>query len=201
MGVDTHELTRALVRDVRTCDDPQSRLLHHLEALAARQDLQTQADLFEQLMSLVAPDNFWAWFRLRDVYANLGREDLAFAMARLTLRADPRSPHLHTIYRALFAYHIKRNQFRAAVDVFLEHARWTPGPYLAHRWEIDPALRAIGLSLDSPVLPTTRGSRLDHRVFAADEWSPGPIRSAGRPTGARTGEARARHAPAAADGR
>ncbi len=166
------EIVRALVLDVTTCDEPQARLLKHLTALDARQDLASQAAVFEQVSRSVDVQHFWILHRMHRVYADLGRRDLAFLTASLATRICHEPGALFPLLREMFVYHRERGEARAAVEVFLIQAERVPEQPLADRWEIEPLAREIGLSLDPPPGAASPGSRRDRTLYPAGMWTP-----------------------------
>ncbi len=179
---------RAWVDQIVAAPAPADALLKALEELDARQDIATQAALFETVLSRVEVRHYWVYFRISHVYAGLGREDASFQWAAQAVQMHPDWDASHSPFQNVFRFLARRGDARAALDVFLRQVGFFPEKPIAHRHEVEPLLRALGVDpqLSSPAAqppqadpspaPPAAPARVAHRVADAEQRPPTRVR-------------------------
>lgn len=155
---------------------PADALLAALEELDARQDLATQAALYESVLWRADVRHYWSFFRLARVYAELGREDASFQVAALALQMHPEWDASFAPFQVVFRALARRGDARGALDVFLRQVGLYPENPIAQRHEVEPLLRALGVEPSQPP-PAPPAPARAHRVFEAESRPPSPVRA------------------------
>ena len=170
---------RAWVDQITDAPAPADVLLKSLEELSGRQDIVTQAAIFEAVLPRVDVRHYWVLFRMAHVYAELGREDSAFIMAAQAVQMHPDWDASHSMFLIAFRYFARRGEARAALDLFLRQINYFPEKPIANRHEVEPLLRALGvdprIGIAAAAAPVA-APRHTHRVADAEQRPPTPIR-------------------------
>lgn len=160
---------------------PEDVLLAALEELDAKQDIATQAALFESVLWRAEVRHYWVYYRMARVYADLAREDASFQMAAQAVRLHPEWDASHGPFHIMFHFFARRGDARAALDVFLRQVGYFPEKPVAQRGEVEPLLRALGVDpLREPEPPTKSAPPvrpLLHRVAEAEVRPASPVRT------------------------
>jgi capsular polysaccharide biosynthesis protein len=158
-------------------------LLRALEELDSRQDIATQAALFESVFWRAEVRHYWVFYRMARVYAELGRLEAGMLMAGFAARMQPDWEPTFMPYRDLFRFQAMHGMRRAALDVFEQQIMLQPQRPIAERHELIPLAEALGIEL-AGVTAGGRGtwnpaSRRDSRVVEEETRPPTPVRAVG----------------------
>jgi capsular polysaccharide biosynthesis protein len=136
---------RALVEEIIASAQPAERLRQALEELDARQDLATQAAVYDSVVWRVDVRHYWVFFRISRVFADLGRLEAGFYAAAQAVQMNPDWPASEQPFRDMFHFLAQKGEARLALDVFLRQVGLFPEKPIAQRHEIEPLLRAVGI--------------------------------------------------------
>ncbi len=138
-------LRRALVEEILASPQPAERLREALEELDARQDLATQAAVYDSVVWRADVRQYWVFFRMSRVFAALGRDEASFYAAAQAVQMNPDWPASEQPFRVMFDVLKEKGETRLALEVFLRHVGFFPEKPIAQRHEVEPLLRALGI--------------------------------------------------------
>ncbi len=136
---------QALIEAILADEQPATALLRTLEMLDARHELPTQAVVFEALVWRLDRLEYWVWYRMSRVYADLGRAEAGAACAVQAVRIHPEWEASFLPYRDLYRHFQASGNAVAAASVLLQQRRFRPDQPIAPPEEMQAALRAGGI--------------------------------------------------------
>ncbi len=134
-----------MIESIIASEQPGDALLRALEQLDARRDLETQAAVFEAVMWRAGSLDYWVWYRMSRVYADLGRGDLGFVCSVKAVQLHPDWEASALPYRDMFRYFRARGDVVSAVAVARQQRRHVPNHPVGSPDEIEPLFRELGL--------------------------------------------------------
>jgi acyl carrier protein len=145
----------ALVKEILASDPPAAYLLKALETLAEKSDLISQAAVFEALVWRIGIREYWVWYRMSRVYAELGRHDAMLLCSAETVRLGPDWEASFLPYQEMFRHFVRRGDAASAVDVFLRHHKHHPKAPIAPLEQVATLMRELGLDPEAAVREAT----------------------------------------------
>ncbi len=127
-----------------------------LERLDAEGDPHAQVAVFEAVMWRTEPREYWVWYRMSRVYAELGRSDMGFVCAARAAQIHPDWDATSTPYRDLYLHFRGSGDAASAAAVARQQQRHAPDRPVADAAEIDALFNSLGLE------PRTRTAAPEH---------------------------------------
>ncbi len=134
-----------LVDAILAGEQPGTALLRTLEQLDERHDLMTQVAVFEALVWRIDRLDYWVWYRMSRVYADLGRAEAGFSCAARAVQIHPEWEASFLPYRDMVRHFRASGNAAAAAAVVLQQRRHQPNQPIASAEETQEIFRAAGL--------------------------------------------------------
>ncbi len=162
---------------VLTHPDPVTGLLRRLEHLDREQEPATAVALFEAVFAHLPPmGEYWVHHRMSRLYADAGRDGLAFLLASMALQLEPLNPDALAPARAVTAWLVRHGALAEAGRLLRRREAANPGQEL-----LAPAERDLLLARPEAAVPALdSGLRRDRLLVPASERLPVPIAVHGR---------------------